>query len=452
MGFTQWITKGLNRPPCISMSIITLGLNHKTAPVAIRERLSFSPDSLAEAVQSLSSLKNIKEAAILSTCNRTELYCSTTDPDVSDELTQQVIEQIIEWLSLFHGLKSTDINSHLYNHNHTDSIRHALQVACGLDSLVLGEPQILGQMKQAYAQANEQGTMGTLLGKLFQHAFSVAKQVRTDTAIGSSPVSVAFAAVNLSKQIFGELNEHTALMIGAGETIELAARHLHGSHIKKMIIANRSIDKGRTLAEQFGAEAISLPQIPEYLHKADIIISSTASPLPILGKGAMEKALKQRKHKPMFICDIAVPRDVEAEVNELDDVFLYTVDNLQEIIQENMASRQEAAEQAREIIENQVEDFLNWERALDSVSVIREIRENAEAISAEILQKAQAQLAQGKSAEDALKFLARNLTNKLLHQPSTTLRQSGENSRHDLLEYARQLFLNNGTKHPKKPR
>jgi len=422
------------------MSIITLGLNHKTAPVEIRERLSFSPESLGDAVKSLSSLQAIQEAAILSTCNRTELYCAiSTD---ADELTQQAIDQVTEWLSQYHGLETDDFNEHLYAHKHTESIRHALQVACGLDSLVLGEPQILGQMKQAYAQANEQGTMGSLLGKLFQHAFSVAKQVRTDTAIGSSPVSVAFAAVSLSKQIFGELNQLTALMIGAGETIELAARHLQGSHIKQMIIANRSVDRGQALAEQFAAQAIALPQIPDFLHQADIIISSTASPLPILGKGAMEKALKKRRHKPIFICDIAVPRDVETEVNELDDVFLYTVDDLHEIIQENLESRQQAAEQAHDIIDNQVEDFLNWERALDSVEVIRDIRENAARISDEVLQKALGQLAQGKPAEDALAFLARTLTNKLLHQPSATLRETGESGRHDLLDFSRRLFIN----------
>ncbi len=431
-------------PVSHSMSIITLGLNHKTAPVDIRERLAFSPDNLADAVKSLSSLDHIGEAAILSTCNRTELYCTTL---ARDELTQQAIEQVVTWLSEFHGLNPADINDHLYAHQHEDSIRHALQVACGLDSLVLGEPQILGQMKQAYAQANEQGTMGSLLGKLFQHAFSVAKQVRTDTAIGSSPVSVAFAAVSLSKQIFGDLSSHTALMIGAGETIELAARHLHGNNIKQMIIANRSVDKGQALAEQFDAEAIALPQIPEHLHRADIVISSTASPLPILGKGAVEKALKTRKHKPIFMCDIAVPRDVEPEVDELDDVYLYTVDDLQEIIQENIESRQEAAEQAREIIENQVEDFLNWERSLDSVEVIREIRDSAESLAADVLARARSQLAQGKPADDVLAFLARTLTNKLLHQPSATLRQTGESSRHDLLDFARQLFLESDSSH-----
>jgi len=434
------------------MSIITLGLNHKTAPVEIRERLAFSPESLSDAVKSLASLKSIKEAAILSTCNRTELYCTTKDTgDIgADALTQQAISQVTEWLTQFHGLNSGEVSQHLYAHNHTDSIRHALQVACGLDSLILGEPQILGQMKQAYAHANEQGTMGSLLGKLFQHAFSVAKQVRTDTEIGSSPVSVAFAAVSLSKQIFADLDKQTALMIGAGETIELAARHLHGCNIKRMIIANRSVDKGQVLADQFGAEAIALPQIPDFLHQADIVISSTASPLPILGKGAVENALKKRKHKPMFMCDIAVPRDVEAEVAELDDVFLYTVDDLQEIIQENIESRQEAAKQAREIIENQVDDFLNWERALDSVEVIRDIRENAEGIASEILAKAQKQLSQGKTPEEAMAFLARALTNKLLHQPSAILRQTGEESRHDLLDFARNLFLETNPKATKK--
>ena len=284
------------------MSLITLGLNHKTTPIEMREKLAFTPENLPAAVASLVQLENISEAAILSTCNRTELYCiSNTADDNTTDLT------LVEWFSNFHGLPAAEINGHLYLHKHEDTIRHALRVASGLDSMVLGEPQILGQMKQAYAQAKTLGTMGTMLDKLFQHAFSVAKQVRTDTEIGSSPVSVAFAAVSLSKQIFGELNELTALMIGAGETIELATRHLHANNIKHVIIANRSIDRAQTLAEQFGGEAIPLPLIPEYLPRADIVISSTASPLPILGKGAVENALKKRKHKPIFMVDIAVP-------------------------------------------------------------------------------------------------------------------------------------------------
>ena len=418
------------------MTLITLGLNHKTTPVKMRERLAFTPENLSSAVKSLSELECISEAAILSTCNRTELYCSSKPYGSSNN-----DQQLVEWFSHYHGFTPDEIHNHLYLHHDTHSIRHALNVACGLDSMVLGEPQILGQMKQAYAQANELGTMGTMLGKLFQHAFSVAKQVRTDTEIGSSPVSVAFAAVNLSKQIFGELNNLTALVIGAGETIELVTQHLYSKNIKHIIIANRTIDRAQGLADKFSGEAISLPQIPEYLQKADIIISSTASPLPILGKGAVEKALKQRKHKPMFMVDIAVPRDVEEEVGELDDVFLYTVDDLQEIIEENIQSRQQAAEQAYEIIDVQVQSFLDWERSLEVVDVIREIREHTEALGQEILEKALKQISQGKSPEEALNFLTRSLTNKFLHQPSIQLRHASLDNRHDLIDYTRSIFL-----------
>jgi len=418
------------------MSLITLGLNHKTTPVELREKLAFTPEDLPAAVQSLRHLDCVSEAAILSTCNRTELYCTLKpcDDNKSDR-------ELVEWFSHYHGFEPDELKNYLYLHQHEDTIRHALRVASGLDSMVLGEPQILGQMKQAYTQAVTEGTVGTLLGKLFQHAFSVAKQVRTDTEIGASPVSVAFAAVNLSKKIFGELDNLTALMIGAGETIELAARHLSSSNIKHIIIANRSVDRAQSLAEQFNGEAIALPQIPDYLEKADIVISSTAAPLPILGKGAVEKALKKRKHKPMFMVDIAVPRDVEQEVGELDDVYLYTVDDLQDIIQENLQSRQQAANQAAEIIDVQVENFLNWQRTLEAVDVIRDMRHNAEAISQEILQKALKQLSQDKSPEDAMAWLARTLTNKFLHQPSIQLRQAGQENRHDLISFTRSLFL-----------
>ena len=422
------------------MSLITLGLNHKTTPVAMRERLAFTPENLPEATQSLASLDCVTEAAILSTCNRTELYCTVKQGNDEDNE-----RQLVEWFSLFHDLKPEDIREHLYLHSHKDTIRHALKVASGLDSMVLGEPQILGQMKQAYTQAVNQNTVGMLLGKLFQYAFSVAKQVRTDTAIGASPVSVAFAAIALSKQIFGDLDKLTALMIGAGETIELAARHLKANNIKHIIVANRSVERAQNLVEQFDGEAIALAQIPDYLPQADIVISSTASQLPILGKGAVEKALKKRKHKPIFMADIAVPRDVEAEVAELDDVYLYTVDDLQDIIQDNLESRKQAAEQAIEIIDVQVDNFLNWQRTLEAVDVIREMRNCAETLSNEVMDKAMKQLTQGKSTEQVMQFLAHTLVNKFLHQPSIQLRQAGQDSRHDLIEFARQLFLGNDT-------
>jgi glutamyl-tRNA reductase len=318
-----------------------------------------------------------------------------------------------------------------------------MEVASGLDSMVLGEPQIAGQMKDAYALANEHGTVGQLLGKLFQRAFAVSKQVRTDTDIGSSPVSVAFAAVSLAKQIFGSLEESTVLLVGAGETIELAARHLHSQGVKKVIIANRSVERAQKLADEFNGEAIGLQQISEHLYRSDIVISSTASPLPIIGKGTVERALKQRKHQPIFMVDLAVPRDVEPEVSQLDDIYLYSVDDLQTVIQENMENRLQAAEQAHEIIDVQVSHFLDWQRSLGAVDVIAQIRQQTQSMSDEVLSKAKKQLSAGQSVEEVLDYLAHTLTNKFLHQPSTQLRQASQDNRTDILAIAQELFINN---------
>jgi glutamyl-tRNA reductase len=414
------------------MSLITLGINHKTAPLDLRERLAFTPQTLPEALLSLKKLAHVKEASILSTCNRTELYCVTSkDND----------RAIIQWFSKFHGLDENQIKEHIYLHAHEETIRHAMEVASGLDSMVLGEPQIAGQMKDAYATANENGTIGLLLGKLFQRAFAVSKQVRTDTDIGSSPVSVAFAAVSLAKQIFGDLKETTVLMVGAGETIELAARHLHSQGVDKIIIANRSVERAQKLADEFNGEAISLQHISDHLYKSDIVIASTASPLPIIGKGTVERALRQRKHQPIFMVDLAVPRDIEPEVNDLDDVYLYSVDDLQSVIEENMENRLQAAEQAREIIDVQVQHFLDWQRSLGAVDVIAQIRKNTQDMSNEVLNKAKKQLASGQNAEEVLNFLANTLTNKFLHQPSTKLRQASQDNRDDILDIAQTLFL-----------
>jgi glutamyl-tRNA reductase len=316
-----------------------------------------------------------------------------------------------------------------------------MEVASGLDSMVLGEPQIAGQMKDAYAIANENGTIGQLLGKLYQRAFAVSKQVRTDTDIGSSPVSVAFAAVSLAKQIFGDLKQTTVLLVGAGETIELAARHLHSQGVSKVIIANRSVERAQKLADEFQGEAISLQHISEHLHRSDIVIASTASPLPIIGKGTVERALKQRKHEPIFMVDLAVPRDVEPEVNDLDDVYLYSVDDLQSVIQENMENRLQAAEQARDIIDVQVTHFLDWQKSLGAVDIIAQIRQHTQEMSNEVLNKARRQLTAGQSAEEVLDFLANTLTNKFLHQPSTKLRQASQEERDDILNIAHDLFL-----------
>ncbi len=424
------------------MSLITLGLNHKTTPLELRERLAFTPQNLHEALNSLIKVNGVTEAAIVSTCNRTELYCVLhSDNQTGDDPHNDADQRLIEWFSGFHGLESSALENHLYIYGHKQSIRHAMEVASGLDSMVLGEPQITGQMKQAYIMASHEGTVGQLLGKLFQHAFSVAKQVRTDTAIGSSPVSVAFAATSLARQIFGDLNDSTALMIGAGETIELAARHLQSQHINKIIVANRSMERAQLLAEEFNGEAINLQHIGDHLHRADIVIASTASPLPVLGKGTVERALKKRKHAPIFMVDLAVPRDIEPEVNSLDDVYLYSVDDLQEVINENLQNRQQAAEQAHEIIDEKVEHYLDWQRSLVAVDVISELRSTAMDFSDEVLKKSMKQLASGQNPEDVLTFLAQTLTNKFLHQPSTELRKAGEEERHDLIQAARRLFI-----------
>ena len=424
------------------MSLITLGLNHKTTPLELRERLAFTPQNLREALNSLIKVHGVNEAAILSTCNRTELYCNLLDAaEAGPDASSGNDNRLIEWFSGFHGMKTTDLEGHLYIYDHQQSIRHAMEVASGLDSMVLGEPQITGQMKQAYVIASHEGTIGQMLGKLFQHSFSVAKQVRTDTAIGSSPVSVAFAATSLARQIFGDLNESSALMIGAGETVELAARHLKSQQIARIIVANRSLERAQTLAEEFGGEAINLQHIGDHLHRADIVIASTASPLPVLGKGTVERALKKRKHAPIFMVDLAVPRDIEPEVNSLDDVYLYTVDDLQEVITENLQNRQQAAEQAQVIIEEKVEHYLDWQRSLVAVDVISELRSTAMEYSDAVLKKSVKQLAAGQDPEEVLQYLAHTLTNKFLHQPSTELRKAGEEERHDLIQAARRLLI-----------
>ena len=413
------------------MTLIALGINYNTAPVAIRERLAFPADILPDALQDLLRLSEINEAAILSTCNRTEFYCTT-------QSTNQNV--LVDWIAQNGKFSPQDLTPYLYSHTDGASVRHMFRVACGLDSMILGEPQILGQMKTAYQTACDAGTIGKLLGKLFQHTFTAAKKVRTDTAIGSSPVSVAFAAVQLAQQIFDKLSEQTALLIGAGETIELTARHLNQQGIGRIIIANRTFEKAHTLAAQFNGYAISLAEIPNHLAEADIVISSTGSQLPILGKGSVESALKKRKRKPMFMVDLAVPRDIEPEVEQLADVYLYTVDDLQYTIEQNMNSRRQAAEQAEEIIDTQVDYFLAWLRAQSAQTLIKDYRLQAELFRDDALQKALTSLNTGLPADIALQRLAYTLTNKLIHTPSTQIRVAAENERHDLLSAALEIF------------
>jgi glutamyl-tRNA reductase len=422
------------------MSLLALGLNHKTAPIAIREKIAFGPDIIAGALRSLHENPAVKESVIISTCNRTEVYCSLSEEDH---------EPLAEWISRFHGVANSRVTPFLYIHFGINAVKHLLRVCCGIDSLVIGEPQILGQVKTAYQTATDAGTAGKLLCKLFQHAFSAAKQIRTDTAIGNSPVSVAFAAVSLAKQIFSKLSEQTALLIGAGETVELAARHLNQSGIGRIIVANRTVEKAHILASQFDGYAIALTELSHHLSEADIVISSTASPLPVLGKGAVERALRERKHRPIFMVDIAVPRDVEPEVAELSDIYLYTVDDLDEVIEENVRSREEAADQAEEIIEHYAEEYMGWLRSLDAVGLIQDFRYYGEQLRDEVIHKALQQLAKGKPPDEVIHYMAHTLTNKLLHTPSAQMRQAGYNGQFELLEAANTLFqLKKRTKNP----
>ncbi len=413
------------------MAIITLGLNHNTAPISVRERLVFPAEGIVDALRGLNRLPGVAEAAILSTCNRTEFYCGLEDTPPP---------RLVDWIAARQQLDPAEFSPYLYTHTDSATIRHMFRVASGLDSMVLGEPQILGQMKTAYQAATEAGTLGKTLSKLFQHTFAAAKKVRTDTAIGSSPVSVAFAAVRLAKRIFEDLSQQTAILIGAGETIELTARHLAENRLGELIIANRTYDRAHALAQQFNGFAISLSELPKHLARADIIVSSTASQLPILGKGSVESALKARRHKPMFMVDLAVPRDIEPEVESLRDVYLYTVDDLRNTVEENLRSRQEAAKQAEEIIDIEVVHFLDWLRAQGATRTIRDFRDQAERLRDESLEKARQSLRAGRSADEALELLANLLTNKLTHTPSTQLKHAGVHERHDLIAAARELF------------
>jgi glutamyl-tRNA reductase len=413
------------------MTLLAFGINHKTAPVEIREKLAFAPEKVCDALRDLVSREHINEAVILSTCNRTEVYCG---------LDMSANDAVLEWLSDFHQLPLEAISPYIYAHSDSDAVQHILRVASGLDSLVLGEPQILGQIKEAYMAANQVGAIGSQLNRLFQHTFAVAKQVRTDTAIGASPVSVAFAAVSLARQIFSDLSEHNVLLIGAGETIELVARHLREVGVNKLIVANRTVERANELAKVFDAKPIRLNDIPDYLASADIIITSTASPLPILGKGAIERAIKERKHRPMFMVDIAVPRDIEPEAGELSDVYLYTVDDLHEVIEENRKSRQEAAMQAEDIIATQVDHFMGWLRSLDAVDAIRAYRDRAQQIQDDVLANARRQLLAGKDPQLVMNELARLLTNKLTHQPSVNMKHAAYHGDEEFLKAACRLL------------
>lgn len=413
------------------MPLVALGLNHQTAPLALREQVAFAPDATLDALKRLIASGGVSEAAILSTCNRTELYCHVA---IGEEGAPRA------WLHEHFNLSEQRLDGFLYRHEGADAARHMFRVATGLDSMVLGEPQILGQLKTAYQQAHAAGSLSSVLDRMFQNAFSVAKRARTETRIGSSPVSVAFAAVRLASQIFADLKQATVLLIGAGDTIELAARHLLEAGVQRLMVANRTLANAQALATQFGALALPLADLGARLADADIVIASTASHEPVLTLDAVKAALKVRKRRPMFMLDMAVPRDIEAAVGELEDVYLYTIDDIGRVIDESLRSRREAAIEAEAIIDLQVGHFMNWCQSLNYQGPLRALRDAGFMHRDEVLGKARHLLANGRSPDEALQFLAHTLTNKLLHVPTRELHAAAERGDADLLRAAERLF------------
>ena len=396
-----------------AMQLFTLGLNHQTAPLSVRERVVFQAELLRSALAELVRNEPVREAAILSTCNRTELYCALGEPQAA-----------LDWLAGYHGVRPQDLKPYLYTLPQGEAVRHAFRVASGLDSMVVGEPQILGQMKEAARAAESAGTLGTLLNKLFQHSFAVAKEVRSNTGIGANVVSMAAASVKLAARIFPSLAEQKVLLIGAGEMIELAATHFAAQRPRAMTVANRTLERAESLAHRFNAESMELRDLPERLPEYDIVISCTASSLPIIGKGMMERTLRARRRRPVFMVDLAVPRDIEAEVAAMDDVFVYTVDDLASMVREGMDARQSAVAQAEAIIESQVGSFLHWMDVREVVPLIRQLRDSAEDVRQHEVERAARLLARGDDPKAVLEALSHGLTNKLLHAPTQALKQA----------------------------
>ena len=412
------------------MRLQILGLNHNTAPVEIREQVVFAGDEVGRAVARLTEIDGVDEAVLLSTCNRTEFYVVTSVDGRG---------QLESWLRNERNL-DPGFSDSLFTLEAEEAIRHIFRVACGLDSMVLGEPQILGQLKDAVRDAQGAGTLGKQLGRLFQHTFSVAKKVRTDTEIGANPVSVASAAVSLAQQFFAGFSQHTALLVGAGVTVELLARHLTGKGLGRLFVANRDVERARNLAGKFGGYAVPLSELEGTLPEADILITSTASPEPIITREQVEAALKLRKRKPIFAVDIAVPRDIAPDVGDLNDVYLYTIDDLQQVIQEGQSNREAAAVDANRILNDEIRRYLTIERAKQVSPTITALREHGETIRDAVLQESQRRLKKGVDSQEVIEFATASLMKKLLHHPSVRLREAAEASEAELIEAARALF------------
>ena len=443
--------KQVNTPDCppnltiATVSVFALGLNHTTAPLDLRGRLAFAPEQLTPALRGLRERlqRVMPEAALVSTCNRTELYVAA-DPKAVHEL----VRPTVDWLAEQGGVSGSHLQSHTYVMEHHAAARHAFRVASGLDSMVLGEPQILGQMKQAVRQADEAGTLGTTLHQLFQRSFSVAKEVRTATEIGAHSISMAAAAVRLASQLFEDLKDIHVLFVGAGEMIELVATHFSARSPKGMAVANRTLERGERLASRFGAQAIRLADLPSRLHEFDAVVSCTASSLPIIGLGAVERALKQRRNRPMFMVDLAVPRDIEPEVAQLHDVYLYTVDDLSALVQTAGEKRQAAVQQAEAIIDAGVQSFAHWLDQRAAVPLIQALNKQADDWAAVEMHRARKLLARGESVEAVMEALSRGLTHKMLHGTLAELHSSDGEERDRLAATVSRLFLRQSTRSP----
>lgn len=412
------------------MNLLALGLNHHSAPLTIRERsLLVASEAMPSAFRALLQTSAVNEAVILATCHRTEVYSYNTSPDA-----------LTTWLAAQHQLTAAQLSGYVYAHQGERAIRHLLRVACGLDSMIVGEPQVFGQLKQAVSLAQQNGALGQGLQRIFQIIFAASKQIRNETKIGQHPISLAYTILKLAQQIFTDIKYRQVLLIGAGETIELVATHFFTQGVHRLLIANRSLEKAQHIAKKVNGQGILIGNVPAYLAQADIVVSATASQLPILGKGAVESALKIRNGQPMFMADLAVPRDIEPEIASLQDVHLYHLEDLQEIIAANLKNRAQAAQQAEAVIATQATHLMQHLQALDSAALIRRYRQQIQTLTAVQLQKAQQQLQQGKSADLVLQAFAHQLTQKILHAPSVQLRKAAMQGEIDMLLLAKQLF------------
>ena len=413
------------------MPLFTIGISHHTAPIEIREKVAIARSEYSDRVSELCALPGVEEVVVLSTCNRTEIYCLSTEAGT---------QGLVDWVHRVNDIPAGELDRHFYHHEGEDAARHLVRVASGLDSLVLGETQILGQLKDAWQQAHDADSLGKVLDRLFQHTFNAAKAIRTTSGISDHTVSVAYTAVVLARQIFGNLNSQTVVLVGAGEMVQLCGRYLRDHGIANLLIVNRSRKKAEELAVEMGASAMTLDRLGEALPRADILISSTASPEPVIRKADIKAALRKRRHRPMFLVDIAVPRDIDPEVSKLRDVYLYTIDDLQQVVDENMEQRSAAARSATADVDKSVAAFMRWLSGIRAARTLKRIRDQSHEFEKDLTERALKRLEAGQDATDVLEQMASTLTNKILHLPSKRLREAAESQNYEVLKAVDQIF------------